>query len=354
MRKLTIIPALVALAATAALAGDNTINVVGRAGWQWKDNDIKKTGTPNSSSFNIDYLRTTLAGAITPTVKYYATADFLGDTSTADSTDNTSSFIDEAFLTKSFASGTALTVGKKTVFIGGREYDYNNTDRYTDSYFYSATPANQVGLTLTQEWKGQTIVAQYFNGNKNNGGATTANEQSKYGWSVGWYGELFDGWVKPIVSYSVIPEGTVGASTASGATRAFKGDDQFIGAGFQLNTPHNAVLEFDYNILNEKDAGTAKEDFKTRSFVGLVRYTAEKFSPFVKIISDERKTDSTKTATRFAYDMGIEFKEKSEDAIRYHLVYSGGTVKDNMNVNEVKSSPKSILVGLKFDAAVLK
>lgn len=362
MKKLTTVAMIATMAAASAFAGDNTINVVGRAGWSWKDNDVKKTGTPNTSSFDIDYLRTTFAGAITPTVKYYATADFLGDSSSADSVDNTSSYIDEAFITKTFATGTGVTVGKKTVFIGGREYDYNNTDRYSASYFYNATPANQVGLTLTQEVAGQTLVAQYFNGNKDNGTADT-NNQSKYGYSVGWYGDLFGGWVKPIVSYTVIPEAagvssggshTAGGTTATGADRANKGDDQYIGAGLQLNTPHNVVLEADYNILTEKEAATGSKDLKTRSIVGLVRYTAERFSPFVKVISDERKTDSVKTNKRFAYDAGIEFKENSADAIRYHVVYSGATVKDNINTTEVKSSPKSILIGLKFDAAVLK
>jgi len=122
MKKLTTVAMIATMAAASAFAGDNTINVVGRAGWSWKDNDVKKTGTPNTSSFDIDYLRTTFAGAITPTVKYFATADFLGDSSSADSVDNTSSYIDEAFITKTFATGTGVTVGKKTLFIGGREY----------------------------------------------------------------------------------------------------------------------------------------------------------------------------------------------------------------------------------------
>lgn len=355
MKKLMIATVTAALATANAFAGDNTINVVGRAGWIYKDNDVKKTGTPNSSSFNIDYLRTTFAGALTPTVKYFATADFLANSSSADKVDNTSSYIDEAFITKSFATGTGVTVGKKTVLIGGREYDYNNTDRYTSSYVYSATPSNQVGLTLTQEMAGQTLMAQYFNGNKENG--TGKNAQSKFGYSVGWYGDLFGGFVKPIVAYTVVPEAKdafTSLDTGTTGSRANKGDDQYIGAGLQLLTPHNFLLEGDYNLLTEKEAATGKKDLKTRSIIGLVRYTTERFAPFVKVISDERKTDSTKTATRFAYDVGVEFKEKSEDAIRYHVVYSGATVKDNINTTEVKSSPKSILVGLKFDAAVLK
>lgn len=351
MKNLATLALLAAISSVTAHAGDNTINIVGRAGWAYKDNDVKKTGTPNSSSFNIDYLRTTFAGALTPTVKYFATADFLGNSSSADVSDNTSSYIDEAFITKTFPTGTNFIFGKKTVFVGGREYDYSDTDRYTSSYFYNKTPENQVGVTVTHEVAGQTLVAQYFNGNKDTGtndsNGNKINNQSKFGYALGWYGDLFNGWLKPIVGYTVVPAN-------SSTSRSNKGDDTFISAGFLLNTPHNVQLEADYNTLTEKAAVTNNKDRKTQSIVGLVRYTGDRFSPFVKVISDERKNDSTKTDKRFAYDAGIEFKEKSDDAIRWHVVYSGATVKENMNTTEVKSSPKSILVGLKFDAAVLK
>lgn len=338
-----------------AFAADHTINIVGRAGWQYKDNDVKKTSKPSSSSFDIDYLRTVFAGAMTPSVKYFVSADFLGDNSQADSVDKTSSYIDEAFITKTFASNTSVSVGKKTVLVGGREYDYADYDRYTNSYFYDTTPQNQVGLTLTQEVAGQTLMAQYFNGNKKNG--NTQNAQSKFGYSVGWYGELFGGFVKPIVAYTVIPEAKnslTSLDTGTTGTRASKGDDQYLAAGFQLVTPHNVIVEADYNLLTEKEAATSNKDLKTRSIVGLVRYSTERLNPFVKVISDEKKTDSVKTAKRFAYDVGVEFKEKSDDAIRYHVVYSGATVKENLDTTEVKSSPKAILVGLVFDASVLK
>ncbi len=358
MKKLTVamIATMIAsMTAAGAFAGDHTINIVGRTGWKWNDKDSRTEA--NSSSFDIDYLRTSFAGAINPTVKYFVTGDLLETSSTKDNVDNTSAFIDEAFITKTFASGTGVTVGKKTVFIGGRDFDYSDSDRYTTSYFYDATPDNQVGLTLTQEWEGQTFVAQYFNGNKNNGGTT--NQQSKYGYSFGWYGELFGGWVKPIAAYTIIPE-AAGADTslkAAGATpdiRAGKGNDEFIAAGLQLNTPHNVVLEGDYTILTEKKAVAGDKDLKTKSIVGVIRYTAERFSPFVKVFSDERKNDGTKSNKRFAYDAGVEFKEKSEDAIRYHVVYSGSTVKDYTTGSEVKNSPKQIYVGLKFDASILK
>ncbi|MDD4972883.1 MAG: porin [Bacteriovorax sp.] len=358
---------VVAIAATIfsanAFAGDHSINAVGRTGWIYKDNDVKKTGISNSSSFNLDYLRTTLAGAVSPSVKYFLTVDLLGLTGN-DTVDGTPTLIDEAFVTKTFSFGTSATLGKKAVLIGGREYDYLNYDRYTTSFFYQATPVNQVGLTFSQEIAGQTFMAQYFNGNKDNGKGTATNAQSKFGYAVGWNGNLLNSMIRPIVVYTVVPEagGANGGLTSLSTTatpdhRANKGNDNFLSAGVQFNTPHNIILEVDYDLLTEKDAaGTIsnKNDLKTTSLVTLIRYTAERFAPFVKFISDTRELGSTKTESRLAYDLGVEFKESKDDMIRYHIVYSGASVKTGLNTTEVKSSPSSILVGLMFDASILK
>lgn len=338
-----------------AFAGDHAINVVGRGGLVYKDNDPAKTTTANSSSMNFDYLRTTFAGVLTPTVKYFLTTDLLGATGN-DAVNGTSTLIDEAYITKTFSFGTSAIFGKKGILICGKESDYLDYDRYTSSYFKTATPSNQVGLTLSHDVAGQTLVAQYFNGNKDNGKGTTVNAQSKFAYALGWYGNLLNGMIKPSISYTVVPE-ALGTATSTDVVRVNKGNDQFIVAGIELNTPHNVTIETDYHLLTEKDAtGTiaSKKDLKTTSLVALVRFNGEKMSPFVKYIADTRKNDSTKTAQRSAYDIGLEFKESNDDAVRYHVVYSGASVKSNMNTTEVKSSPSSVMIGVKFDASVLK
>lgn len=346
MKMLSAVAIIATLLSASAFAGDHTINAAGRTGWIYKDNDVEKTGTPNSSSFNFDYLRTTFSGGVSPTVKYYLTVDLLGETGN-DSVDGTPSLIDEVFITKTFSFGMSATLGKKAVFIGGREYDYLNYDRYTNSYFYDATPANQVGLTLSYDFADQIFMAQYFNGNKNNGNGGTVNAQSKFGYSLGWYGNFLNGMIKPIVSYAVVP-------LAAGGTRTNKGDDQYIAGGVQVTMPHNVQFEFDYDFFNSKDAGASRADLKTTSMIGLVRYTGANFSPFLKFIKDTKKSDSAKIAERTAYDVGVEFKEATDETIRYHVVYSGSSVKDLSVTPSLKSSPKSILVGLIFDAAILK
>ena len=369
MRKLTTLAAAVTIISAGAFAGEHTINAVGRTGWVYKDNDVKKTETVSSSSFNIDYLRTTFAGTVNPSVTYSLSVDLLGDSSSPDVVDGTSSLIDEAFITKTFSQGTSFTFGKKAVLIGGREYDYSDYDRYTNSAFYEATPETQVGATLSHEIAGQTFSAQYFNGNKVNGKQNAAedciNTQSKYGYALAWNGDIANGLVKPIVGYTVVPEFVGSDSTETDATaakanrtyRKNKGDDTFLSAGVQFNLPSDLTLETDYDVLTEKDASgtaTAKKDLKTTSLVAILTYTSDRFSPFVKWISDESKTGSVKTGTRSAYDIGLEFKEGKDDMVRYHVVYSGSKVKTGINTTEVVSSPATIMVGLKFDAAILK
>lgn len=302
----------------------------------------------------MDYLRTTFAGSVTPSVKYFLTTDLLGTTGN-DLVDGTPTLIDEAYITKTFSFGTSLTAGKKAVLIGGREYDYLNFDRYSLSGFFNTAPANQVGVTLSHEIAGQTLIAQYFNGNKANG--KTVNAQSKFGYSVGWNGNIANGMIKPIVAYTVVPEAALAATTTGAGTRVEKGDDTYLAAGIQFNLPMNLVVEADYDLLTEKKAAGASgalKDLKTTSIVGLIKYAGETVSPFAKFISDTNKLATTKTGSKTAYDLGLEFKEAKDDMIRYHVVYSGSTVKTGLNTTEVKSSPSSILVGLKFDASILK
>jgi hypothetical protein len=349
MKMLSAVAIIATILSASVFAGDHTINAVGRTGFKYKDNDVKKIPTArNSSSFNVDFLRTNFAGSVSPSVKYFIAADLLGNSNSVDSVDNTSPVVNEAFITKTFSTGTSVSIGKKAIFVGGREYDYYLYDIYTESAFHFATPSNQAGLTVAHDIAGQTFTAQYFNGNKNNGQGTTVNAQSKFGYSVGWYGNIANGMIKPIVGYTVIPE-------AAGVTsRVNKGDDTFLGTGLQFNLPMNLIVEADYNLFTEKEAGTAKADLKTTSMVALVKYVGENFAPFAKFISDEKKTGSVKTDKTTAYDLGVEFKEAKEDMFRYHVVYSGSSVKTAMNTTEVKSSPSSILIGVKFDASVLK
>lgn len=338
---------------------DQSIKVISRGGWSYKDNDVNKSGTPNSSSFNFDYLRTKFSGELTPSVKYVLTSNLLKASETNDTNEGISKMITEGYITKSFSTGTQVSFGRKTTIIGGREYDYSSSDLYSTSYFYQATPSPYaMGLTFSHEIAGQTLKAQYLNGNKTTttGVATTGTAtQSKFGYALEWNGSLMEGMIKPIISYTVIPE-NAGASTTKTA-RVNKGNDVFLGTGLQFNLPQNMVLETDYNLFTEQDAtGTAaaKKDLKTESIIVHAKMNGENFSPFVKFIADTRKNDSTKTNSRTAYDLGFEYKEAKEDTIRYHVVYSGSSVKDNINTTEVKSSPSSIMVGMKFTASLLK
>ncbi len=95
MRVLTAITILAALFSAYAFAGEHAINIVGRTGWSYQDNNSSTVA--NSSSFNFDYLRATFEGAVSQTVKYYVVTDFLGTTGN-DIVDGTPSLIDAAIL----------------------------------------------------------------------------------------------------------------------------------------------------------------------------------------------------------------------------------------------------------------
>lgn len=359
MKKLSAVAIAATVMAGNVFAGDQSIKVIARGGWKHMNNDVQKTGTPNSSAFNFDYLRTKFSGDLTPSVKYVLTTNLLKANETNDTNEGISKMIFEGYVTKTFSFGTQMSFGRKKTIIGGREYDYLSSDLYSTSYFYNATPSPYaMGITLAHEMAGQTFRAQYINGNKTTttGVSTTGTAtQSKFGYALEWNGNLMDGMIKPIVSYTVIPE--IAGSSTTKTARVNKGNDAFLGAGLQFNLPQGMVLEADYNMLTEKDAtGTtaAAKDLKTESIVVHAKMNGETFSPFVKFIADTRKNDSTKTDSRTAYDLGFEYKEAKEDAIRYHVVYSGSSVKANINTTEVKSSPSSIMVGMKFTASLLK
>ena len=328
-----------------AFAGEHDIDFGGRTDWKLRNNDIEKTGIPNSSSFEINYLLASFAGKINPTYSYFISADFLQSNSGSDVTNGTSGFIDEAFVSRTLSEGMAISLGKKAVLIGGREYDYYPYDLYTTSYFYRSAPLKEVGITLTKEVGEQLWMFQYFNGNKENGN-NGINTQSKFGYSIGWYGSLFDKMVKPVVAYTVVPKGAGGAGAG---VRKIKGNDVYVAGGVQLNTSFNFVFEVDYGMLTQNHFAGEDLHQKTKSIVGLIRYSGENFSPFFKVMSDLVTVDSTETNKRSAFDIGLEYKASGDDLISYHFVYTGESIKSNIDY-----SPTTITVGMKFDASMLK
>lgn len=62
MKKLGMVAAIGLMILSNVFAGTPAINVTGRMGWIGRDNDPAHSNNSNSSSLNIDYLRTTLTG----------------------------------------------------------------------------------------------------------------------------------------------------------------------------------------------------------------------------------------------------------------------------------------------------
>lgn len=328
----------------AAFANDVNVNLNSRVNYKYKSKD----NSPGTSAFDIDYLKLGTGGIITPTLKYNLLLDMLEVTSSADKVDGTNNFIEEAFVVKKLTDSTSLNIGKQGVYIGGIEHSISGMDIYTSSYFSDKAPDNQVGITLIHEFSDQTFYLQTTNGNKDSSAnPASRNSQSKLSYALGFEGSFMGGIIKPILGYTIIPK-------SSGTDRNFKGDDLYSAAGVRISALNNIIFELDYGIFNAKNKGSAREDEKTISLTGVARFTQEHFSPFIKIINDETKSNSTRSTTRTAFDIGIEYKELKDDSYNYHLVYSTAIKKDYSVTPIKKETPQTIVLGLKFDAAILK
>jgi hypothetical protein len=305
------------------------------------DNDVKNTGTPNTSLITAEWARVYFNGKADANTKYYMSWNVAGGGWTA-SKDATSPFIDTVGIVRTLGEGLTLNLGKQFLLFGGTETVHENVDQYITSNFWTQADAlgNQFGATLAKEFAGQTLSIQTFNGNLE---SKAAEGQSRYGWAASWAGDLAKGMVKPSVGYTVRPE------AASGKSR------NLLGVGAQFNVVPSLVIEADYGLDTQKKAGTNNVDLKTTTIVGLVSYTGmEKVTPFAKFFKDTYKTtiaDGSKEKDVTAWGLGLELKESKEDAMRYHVAYTSAQTKP---VTGTKSTVGTIFLGAKMDLAILK
>jgi hypothetical protein len=351
MKKFTLIAATVA--SVSAFAGDHSITATGRMGWNYNDNDIKKTGTSNDSKIAADYGKVKFAGSLNKETKYVLTTNLTQAAIASTSRyDGTNDFIDELYITRNLMEGLNLTLGKQVPLFGTVEFSHDEVDLYLKSGFWneaSGIVKNRFGATLAKEVAGQTFSLAMFNGNLNN----NATKQSKYGYAVQWLGSLANGMIKPNVGY------TVDRTTRIG------GDNTYLGAGLQFNLPASIVFEADYGLQTQKKAAT-NADKKLSSIVGNLSYTGfETVTPFAKVVLDTKKDQSngSKTYDKTGIAAGLEYKASKEDAIRYHVVYQNETttyasnaigLANGLLANNAKTSAQSIMVGAKFEANILK
>ncbi len=333
------IASMLLVTSSLAFAGDHTLNLVGRFGFENANRDSAKSGMSDSTMIKGDWARAYFAGKLNATTKYAMTLNFL-DTNAASATgDKVPALVDELYIKKSLM-GFDLTLGKQATLFGGVDTQRTGADQYVKSLFWTAADAlgSQMGVGLSREIMGHTLSVEAFNGNSDRvTGSMSA--QSKMGYAAQLNADFMTGLVKSTLGY-----------TSKKTVRA-EGPDNYLGFGVQFN-PAVVSVELDYGVKTQVKAGTAKQDKKETTLAAMFSYTGdENFRPFVKYVKDEDKTSATGTKVqdidRLA--LGLEYKESKTDATRYHAVVSQETYKP---VSGNKYSVKTVMLGAKFDVAV--
>ena len=151
MKKISLL-AITALLAANVFAGDHTLNLVSRDQWKYADNKPTASGIKSYSDFRINYLKLKGGGKLNEQTTYNFAFNVLSANATKDTTNNSSDFVDMAFMTVTLIPGTSFQIGKVGVLVGGREFDYSVADLYSYSAFANATPGGEVGLTFSQDF----------------------------------------------------------------------------------------------------------------------------------------------------------------------------------------------------------
>lgn len=325
-----------ALLATSAYAVESEMKVIGR--FDYNSLETKAAGEKETSGeLTTQFLRWKNTAKFSDTVTGELTLDFkaVGSQTTEDgeTTTNFLDLVDTAFITKTFGPGLSLTIGKQATLTGGRENDWSQSDLYTTSAFFEALPANTVGLTLGYTFADQTFYAQYLEGE-------TTELTDKKITGVAWYGNIAN-LVNPIVSYH--KEGTDRPGQY----------DTLLSAGLQFNVS-SFLVEFDYNTrTNENGSGTNPAvDAELTSMVAHVRYNHENWRPFAKYIMDDAEGSFELGSggveqERTAWELGLEYVQNKDEALRYHLVYGNSETKNSSGA-ENKIENTSIVAGVKF------
>lgn len=347
-RSLVIMAVLTSFSTFAEEAIQPALSIVGRGQIISNDNKPADSGIKNYSDFNISFLQLKNFGKLNESTSYNISLDATNAGIANDQTSGVSSFVNMAYLTSKFNEKTSLIYGKQLILFGGKESDYSLIDLYTQSAFFLAQPIdNQVGVTLSQDFFAQNFKVEIFNGNKDrtaavNGVQTSPSAQTRLGWALLYTGSFLDENINPIIGYALLP----------GITD--HNDQRFFSAGIQLNFNYSLVFEADYSEDSIKNGVVSGTDNKIKSIVSLIKHNGEHFKPFIKYISDKENSANGTITTfnkRSAYDVGLEYQPGKDDALRFHLVYSGSTITP---FSGVKYSPMEVQLGVKMNATILK
>lgn len=300
-----------------------------RGRFDWIHDEIKTAAlTTKQSQFSTEDLRLVTDGKVTDTTKFSFTLKPLKSASNED-------MVDTAFLTKKISKHISVLIGKQSPLIGGRENDYADYDLFLLSSFKSAILSNTPGVSVQNEFDGQTL---YFQALK----APMTTAHSAYTYGASYYGYFLDGKISPILSYHQ-------ESTDRSGQK-----NKYIAIGTQV-VSGTMIGEFDWLKKSEEGNGNTNKSLDTTSMVFQIRYNHERYKPFAKIILDkiENINESVTEIARTGWEAGIVFHPVKEEDLRYHLVFNSAEIKEKVG-GAATSTESKVVIGATFSFNILK
>jgi hypothetical protein len=346
--KRTVLFSAVALLSTSAFAADTTyptfkFGMIMRGDLVQNSSDAsgKNVATKN---FSVGNVRINLSGMLDENTDYRVRYRLSKDsTGTGTNTDHLTKSTDYAYITHKLDADNKVRLGKHFVgTAGGREQDYGGQDVYLYSLVGDNTMAYATGVSLYHKVAGQEIQLTAFNATNSNA-KSPADHQNSLGASIGWYGNLSDGMIKPIA----------GVSYKSGVNG--NRSTLYYGAGARVTPNSLLYVEADLLGIRKGTSAQSQDDIKMNSLVlnSRMYLNGGKIQPIAKVFFDKSKQDST-TGTNNFKRQGISL------AAEYHPNYGTKKVDWRLHVafnhlhtkydssNYAKANDNTFLTGFDF------
>lgn len=319
--------------------------------------------TEDKQTFNIRTARISLTGELMEGVAYYLRLDMRNAfyTSEFQGQDSAIGALDRAYIEQKICDNFLMHFGRLPFFALSVENDYSSIDVYFTSYLNdymnkTILPIN-AGFDAVASMAGHSLTFQAANGYQESTVAAEKGSQKgeNINTSIGYRGNIANGMVKPIVTYSRFSRIRAGTEP----NRDDKVNFTSYGVGSQF-TFGEADIDLEYDGYNKPSYTSYKIDSTTKastkvnnlemkftSIVGQVAYrvTDMKLRPFVKATSDLVKTDGETSLKSSRQGLGIEYRPTAK-VFRYHAVavnMNDETIKANVST---KTNTKQFIVGL--------
>ena len=357
MKALTTLSVL-ALASGSAMALDTTMNLKGRFDYINQKTETKSsanvTTKTSPSEMKPGYLVWTTDAKFNDKATVRLALDLVDANSATGNV--VSEFIDEAVWTQSVMPGLSLMIGKQAPMMGGHEQSASKRDVYGASRYNAGLPDNSTGLGVGYTFMNQNLYAQYLENNTNSTNPTLTDKKIA---NVAFVGNVMDGMITPMLSYTKVGTGRLGQydiHTAAGLAASYM----------------NVVFQFDYLMRENQKAGTNQAgtatDAELTTMVAHVRYNHENYKPFFKYIKEDAEGSYDLGASfsgaveseRTVMELGLEYVPNKDEDMRYHLVYSAAETEEtkrltaNAAENNEKFEDTKIYAGVAFGMNLLK